>query len=356
MRKAPGCWILILAFAACSRPELRLSRQAHGLIEQGKIQEAQVVIENGLRQFPDSPDLRQQRMLLHLLAGQAELAAAEARQILQTHPSAHPYQAPLRDPSPAVRCSALRAVALDPPHGVVPSGTLQRALHDSDPTVRREAVEVTRLLQNSEALSLLRQAARDPDWLTRAAAARLLGNRADPQTLPDLFVLLADHDSYVRRFARRSLLELAGQARPEAYLPALSSSDRTTQVVAALALARLNDGRGIEILLAEIANPMGIERAEAVKSAARVRDPRVLPALRTATSDADSEVRVVALIALGLLQDRESSALLKKVYADPTAPRQVHLAAGKALDLLSQPPTKAESGPGFSPPAPPARK
>ena len=356
MRTAIGCWILLIALVACSRPDRRLSRQAHDLIEQGKIQEAQEVIETGLRQFPDSPDLRQQRMLLHLLAGQAELAAAEARQILQNHPSAQPYRDPLRNPSPAVRCSALRAVALDPPHGIVPSGTLQQALHDSDPTVRREAVEVTRLLQNSEALPLLREAARDSDWLTRAAAARLFGSRADPQTLPDLFALLADRDSYVRRFARRSLLELAGQAQPEAYVPSLSSSDRTTQVVAALALARLNDGRGIEILLAEIANPMGIERAEAVKSAARVRDPRVLPALRTATSDADPEVRVVALIALGLLQDKESATLLKKVYADPTAPRQVHLAAGKAIELLSQPAPKTEPAPGFSPPAPPARK
>ena len=118
-----------------------------------------------------------------------------------------------------------------------------------------------------------------------------------------------------------------------------SGSGKTT---AALALARLNDGRGIEILLAEIANPMGIERVEAVKSASRVRDPRVLPALRTATGDTDPEVRVVALIALGLLQDKESSALLKKIYADPTAPRPVHLAAGKAIELLTQPPAKPD--------------
>lgn len=340
MRWAALFLILGVFLSACSRPDQRLSRQAHNLIEQGKIQEAQETIENGLRQFPESPDLRQQRMLLHLLAGQAELAAAEARQIMQTSPSFQPYRDPLKNPSPAVRCSALRAMALDPPQGMVPLGQLQKALLDSDPTVRREAVEVTRLLQSSQALPLLRKAAHDPDWLTRAAAARLMGQRADPQILPDLFTLLADRDSYVRRFARRSLLELAGAAQPEAYVPALTSPDRTTQVVAALALARLNDARGIEILLAEMANPLGIERVEAVKSAARVRDPRVLPALRTATADADPEVRVVALIALGLLQDKESSTLLKKVYADPTAPRSVHLAAGKAIELLSQPPPK----------------
>lgn len=342
MRSALACLLLATLLSACSRPDQRLSRQAHALIEQGKIQQAQETIENGLRQFPDSPDLRQERMLLHLLSGQAELAAAEARQILQIHPSAQPYRDPLENPSPAVRCSALRALSLDPPNGIVPPSLLQKFLHDSDSSVRREAIDLTRLLPNPQALPLLREAAHDSDWLTRATTARLLGQRADPMTLPDLFSLLSDPDSYVRRFARRSLLELAGKAQAEAYVPSLSSPDRTTQVVAALALARLNDGRGIEILLAEIANPMGIERVEAVKSASRVRDPRVLPSLRTATGDADPEVRVVALIALGLLQDKESSALLKKIYADPTAPRPVHLAAGKAIELLTQPPAKPD--------------
>lgn len=342
MRSALICLLLAVALSACSRTDQRLARQAQTLIEQAKIEEAQEILEKGIHQFPQSTELRQERMLLYLLGGQAELAAAEARQILQTKPSAQPYRDPLRNPSPAVRCSALRAVALDPPPGIAASSILKKTLHDSDPTVRREAVEATRLLQNSEAIPLLREAARDSDWLTRAAAARLLGNRADPKTLPDLFTLLADRDSYVRRFARRSLLELAGPAQAEAYLPALSSTDRTTQVVAALALTRLNDGRGIEILLAEIANPMGIERVEAVKSAARIRDPRVLPAIRTATGDTDPEVRVVALIALGLLQDKDSSPLLKKIYADPTAPRQVHLAAGKAIELLSQPASKLD--------------
>jgi len=342
MRSVLACLLLATLLSACSRPDQRLSREAHQLIGRGKIQEAQEKIEAGLRQFPNSPDLRQERMYLHLLAGQAELAAAEARQILQTNPSARPYRNFLRDSSPAVRCSALRAWALDPPHGTIPAQILQEALHDSDPTVRREAIEVTRLLQNSEALPLLRHAARDSDWLTRAAAARLLGTRADPQALPDLFSLLADRDSYVRRFARRSLLELAGQAKPDAYVSALSSQDRTTQVVAALALARLNDGRGLEILLGEMANPLGIERVEAVKSAARIQDPRVLPAIRNAADDADTEVRMVALIALGLLQDKESAPLLKKIYADPATPKQIHLAAGKAIELLSLPPSKLE--------------
>jgi len=342
MRSVFACLLLATVVSACSRPDQRLAREAHQLLEQGKIQQVQEKIEAGLRQFPDSPALRQARMALYLRSGQAELAAAEAHQILQTNPSSQPYRNFLRDPSPAVRCSALRALALDPPHGTLPVGTLKTALHDSDPTVRREAVEITRLLQNSEALPLLREAARDSDWLTRAAAARLLGTRADPQALPDLFTLLTDHDSYVRRFARRSLLELAGQATPEAYVPALSAQDRTTQVVAALALARLNDGRGLGILLAELANPMGIERVEAVKSIARIQDPKVLPAIRTATKDPDTEVCVVALIALGLLQDKESSPLLKMMYADPSTPKQVHLAAGKALELLSKPPSKID--------------
>jgi len=149
--------------------------------------------------------------------------------------------------------------------------------------------------------------------------------------------MLNDKDSYVRRFARRSLLELATLSKPDAYLPALQSKDRTTQVVAALALARLNDGRGLNILLEEMANPLGIERTEGVKSIVRIQDPQVLPAVRKATTDQDSQVRMVALIALGLLHDQESAPRMRQISNDSAAPQEVRLAAGKALELLSQP-------------------
>ncbi|MFM8653913.1 MAG: HEAT repeat domain-containing protein, partial [Verrucomicrobiota bacterium] len=113
--------------------------------------------------------------------------------------------------------------------------------------------------------------------------------------------------------------------------------DRTTQIVAALALVRLNDGRAAEVLLAEIANPLGIERVECVKAVSKLVDPRVLAALRTVTGDKDPEVRVVALIALGLLKDKDSAQLFKKISTDPSNPKDVKLAAAKALDLLSKP-------------------
>ena len=77
-----------------------------------------------------------------------------------------------------------------------------------------------------------------------------------------------------------------------------------------------------------------------VKAVSKLVDPRVVPALRTATSDKDPEVRVVSLIALGLLKDKESAALFKKISADPSSPKDVKLAAAKALDLLSKPEEK----------------
>jgi len=337
MPLALAALLLAISLTSCSRPDGRLAERAHQLLNEGKLQQAQESLQDGFRQFPQSVALRQERLRLNLLAGQPELAAAEAHQILQTQPSAQPYRLPLRDPSPAIRSLAIRAFALDPPPRPSPLSTLRNALRDSDPTVRREAIEATRILSATDSTPLLTQATQDPDWLTRASAARLLGNRADPTAIPTLFSMLNDKDSYVRRFARRSLLELATLSKPDAYLPALQSKDRTTQVVAALALARLNDGRGLNILLEEIANPLGIERTEGVKSAVRIQDPRVLPAVRTATTDQDSQVRMVALIALGLLHDQESSSRMKQISNDPSAPQEVRLAAGKALDLLSQP-------------------
>ena len=324
-------------FSGCSRPGDLAARRAHELLEAGRFEEARTLIDTSLKETPDSPSLRQERMHLALLVGQPEIAAGEARQILRLNPKAQPYRRPLEDRLPAVRANALKALALDPPDRPNPASLIKAGLKDPDPTVRLEAAEATRILSAKEAIKILKVAAKDSDWLTRAAAARLFGQRGDPALLPDLFKMLQDADSYVRRFARRSLLELAEKAQPDAYLPALKSPDRTTQIVASLALVRLNDGRGAEVLLEEIANPLGIERVECVKAVSKLVDPRVVPALRTATGDKDPEVRVVSLIALGLLKDKESAPLFKKISADPSAPKDVKLAASKALDLLSKP-------------------
>jgi len=329
--------LAVLSLAGCTRPGDSAARRAHELLETGRFEEARTLIDTSLKETPDSPSLRQERLHLALLLGQPEIAAGEARQILRLNPQAQPYREPLKDRLPAVRANALKALALDPPDRPSPGSLLKTGLKDPDPTVRREAAEATRILDSKEAIKLLRTAAKDSDWLTRAAAARLFGQRGDPALIPDLFKMLQDADSYVRRFARRSLLELAEKAKPEAYLPALQSPDRTTQIVAGLALVRLNDGRGAEVLLAEIANPLGIERIECVKAVSKLVDPRVVPALRAATGDKEPEVRVVSLIALGLLKDKDSAPLFKKISADPSAPKEVKLAAAKALDLLTRP-------------------
>jgi HEAT repeat protein len=327
----------LLLLSACSRPGDSAARRAHELLEAGRLEEARTLIDTSLKETPDSPALRQERLHLALLLGQPEIAAAEGRQILRLNPKAQPYRQPLQDRLPAVRANALKALALDPPERPDPASLIKAGLKDSDPTVRREAAEATRILEPKEAIKLLRVAAKDSDWLTRATAARLFGQRGDASLIPDLFRMLQDADSYVRRFARRSLLELADKAKPDAYLPSLRSKDRTTQIVAALALVRLNDGRGAEVLLSEISNPLGIERVECVKAISKLVDPRVAPALRAATGDKDPEVQVVSLIALGLLKDKESASLLKKISTDPASSKEVKLAASKALDLLTKP-------------------
>lgn len=329
--------LTILSLAGCSRPGDADARRAHELLEAGRFEEARTLIDTSLQKTPTSPALRQERMHLALLMGQPEIAAAEARQVLRLNPKARPYREPLKDRLPAVRANALKALALDPPTRSSPDSLIKAGLKDSNPTVRREAAEATRILDSKEAIKILRVAAKDPDWLTRAVAARLFGQRGNPDLIPDLFKMLQDADSYVRRFARRSLLELAEKATPEAYLAKVKSPDRTTQIVAALALVRLNDGRGAEVLLAEITNPLGIERVECVKAVSKLVDPRVVPALRAAATDKDPEVRVVSLIALGLLKDKDSAPLFKKISADPSTPKEVKLAAAKALDLLTKP-------------------
>ena len=100
MPLALAALLLAISLTSCSRPDGRLAERAHQLLNEGKLQQAQESLQDGFRQFPQSVALRQERLHLNLLAGQPELAAAEAHQILQTQPSAQPYRLPLRDPSP----------------------------------------------------------------------------------------------------------------------------------------------------------------------------------------------------------------------------------------------------------------
>ena len=124
MPLALAALLLAISLTSCSRPDGRLAERAHQLLNEGKLQQAQESLQDGFRQFPQSVALRQERLRLNLLAGQPELAAAEAHQILQTQPSAQPYRLPLRDPSPAIRSLAIRAFALDPPPRPSPSNVL----------------------------------------------------------------------------------------------------------------------------------------------------------------------------------------------------------------------------------------
>ncbi|NBS86843.1 MAG: hypothetical protein EBS60_02005, partial [Verrucomicrobia bacterium] len=92
MPLALAALLLAISLTSCSRPDGRLAERAHQLLNEGKLQQAQESLQDGFRQFPQSVALRQERLRLNLLAGQPELAAAEAQQILQTQPSAQPYR------------------------------------------------------------------------------------------------------------------------------------------------------------------------------------------------------------------------------------------------------------------------
>ena len=111
--KAFGFLLLpLVLLSGCTRPGDSEARRAHELLETGRFEEARTLIGTSLKETPDSPSLRQERMHLALLLGQPEVAAAEARQILRLNPKAQPYRRPLEDRLPAVRANALKALAL----------------------------------------------------------------------------------------------------------------------------------------------------------------------------------------------------------------------------------------------------
>ena len=67
--------LTILSLAGCTRPGDADARRAHELLEAGRFEEARTLIDTSLKETPDSPSLRQERLHLALLLGQPEIAA-----------------------------------------------------------------------------------------------------------------------------------------------------------------------------------------------------------------------------------------------------------------------------------------
>jgi HEAT repeat protein len=102
-------------------------------------------------------------------------ALGAAGQAGQARPIAELARA--QDVPPVVMLAALRALAA---LGQTPPDVVSRAARHADPEVVKEAVTAAARLPGEEGEALLRQAAQNPRWDVRQAAARAMLERRDP--------------------------------------------------------------------------------------------------------------------------------------------------------------------------------
>jgi HEAT repeat protein len=110
--------------------------------------------------------------------------------------------------------------------------------HDSNPQVRRAAVESLSLLHGNLAAEEARRLLWDEVAFVRAHAARALGNLQQVDAAPAVAALLADRDWWVRHAAKVSLEAMGSQAIPH-ILPFLKHQDRFARNGAAEVLQNL---------------------------------------------------------------------------------------------------------------------
>jgi HEAT repeat protein len=164
----------------------------------------------------------------------------------------------LHDPVPAVRATALAALAR---LGAATPTDVHEALADDDPTVRRRACEVTTAVDGVDTAAQLA----DPDPRVVEVAAWALGEKVSvtAEALDALVVVATGHDDALCREA------------------------------AVAALGAIGDERGLPAILAATADKATVRR-RAVISLAPFSGPAVDAALEAALGDRDWQVRQAA--------------------------------------------------------------
>jgi HEAT repeat protein len=210
-----------------------------------------------------------------------------------------------------VRAAALRGLReLRVPESDAPA---LNALHDTDATVRREAVAVLGWRKQVAALPALAERARgDTDADVRRAATGALGLATDATVLPALLDALRDPAWRVREESASTLGKLRALA-PEAdvthaLVETLADGYWQVRLQAARALGRWRAAHAIETIVTLLAHPISNLRKEAALALGEIADTAALPTLRLAETDGDPEVVKAVRIAVAQIEGSHAAA------------------------------------------------
>ncbi len=246
--------------------------------------------------------------------------------------------------------------------GANAAGALMPMLGHQDHRVRVEAVETLTRLAAPGVPAKLIELLKDSMWDVRLAAASALGKFKDPSTIPALASVLKDSDPDVRETAVFALGQI-GDSRaigplvlasidPEASVrraaagslrlidPRWANSDAARQVAPELRLA-VNSGDlsvryGAQNLLEQIGEPAAASvelDGTGMATVADTKQRRVFAIFLDLLQDANRDLRLAAVVALGRLGDRRALEPLAAAQSD--ADVSVQRAAAAAVQALN---------------------
>src|SRR4051812_16533724 len=197
------------------------------------------------------------------------LAAAGTREFLAellAHPSPHIRQ---------VAATAIRTAA----RSDLAAELIQRASHDSEPSLRASALDTLRTLRLDRALPAALAGATDPDPRVRAAAIQLSGTLGGPDVVEVLRAHTADPEPLVRTAAARALGELKTRSAQSELSRLMDDPVATVREAAVLAAG----DAGLNQLVPKVADLLGDSdegvRGAAARSIAALGDRSAVPAL-----------------------------------------------------------------------------
>jgi HEAT repeat protein len=215
-------------------------------------------------------------------------------------------------------------------------------LSATDPDTRIAAVEsIARggwRFRRQAAPHLRRLIRHDPDWRVRASSGRAIGRLSLREAVPDLVRALRDDRVDVRIVAAAALWRLPDAAAVPALLDLLSDADPTARQWGALALGVTGDTRATESLLRLLDDTAPAVRLDALRSLGRIADPAALERLVAFIVDANrpEEERLEAINALASLRGPDKMNALLRLLDDANVNIRLHAvnALGQVGDAL----------------------
>lgn len=327
-----ACLALAVVLSGCGKDRATI-KEVEKLAADRNYDEALQMLQKALRENPKSKALLREQVTLFLRTEQVSYAIAAYRKLHEVSPDDDILRKAFKNQDPVVRVTAAKALGLM--RDARAADILIAHAKDKEKSVRQAIVLALGDLKEKKALPVLVDALKDEDWYVRAEAALALGKIGDAAAASKLFELLGDKDSYVRQNARKALQDLATEENKAAYVEALKNQDPAIRTMAAVALANTGDAQGLDVLNAALAQPESGEIMDVIRAVVKLRDPRVLPALRKTIDHPADSVRALGILALGELGDMESLERIKALATDKNQKGNVRTACLLALGKLN---------------------